>query len=260
MSRLQVVLAVFVLGVNVSAAEASPLPPYSVVGDLLFNTSPPDRIFPNDFGSFSLNGGSGSVSLGAAGVPSPSLLAEATVESDLVPSIFGRADALLTYAMEIVGPSGLVPVVIDVSGFASGFSDAGGSFAVETRWNLFDGSVALAGDDIRSGQLSGSFSQGFNRTIDLMLASNQLYTVFMLADAAAAASIEGSQATARAFIDPIFSFGAGVDPQYAFAFSDGIGNTAPTAVPEPGTLALTSTSLLVAGCWCRRRARQPPVA
>lgn len=259
MSRLQVLLAVFVLGVSASAAEATPLPPYSVVGDLLFNTSPPDRIFPNDFGSFSLNG-SGAVSLVAAGVPSPSLLAEATVESDLVPSVFGRADALLTYAMEIVGPSAVVPIVIDVSGFASGFSDAGGSFAVETRWNLFDGSVALAGDDIRSGQLSGRFSQGFNRTIDLMLASNQLYTVFMLADAAAAASIEGSQATARAFIDPIFSFGAGVDPQYAFVFSDGIGNTAPTAVPEPGTLALTSTSLLVAGCWRRRRARKPPVA
>ena len=49
-------------------------------------------------------------------------------------------------------------------------------------------------------------------------------------------------------IDPIFSFGQGVDPlSYSFIFSDGIGNAAASGVPEPGTLVLLSAGLLSLG-------------
>ena len=44
----------------------------------------------------------------------------------------------------------------------------------------------------------------------------------MVADAFGAATIPGSHATVDAFVDPIFSFGPGVDPTlYSFEFSPG---------------------------------------
>jgi hypothetical protein len=234
-----------------ATAEASPISPYSLVGDLVFNQRPSDRLSPNDFGFFALDG---VASLNAAGVPSPSLTADASVGPNQLPSFFARADAILTYALEIVGPAGDVPVVITASGIASAFADDGASFAVETRWGLLDGGATLVGDDIRSGQLTGIFNQSFGGTHDVELAANHLYTVFILADAAAAATVEGSHATAHAFVDPLFAFGAGVDPSlYAFELSPGIGNDAAgQPVPEPTSLALLGTGFAVVS-WRARR-------
>jgi hypothetical protein len=151
--------------------EASPLPPFQLVGDMLFNLG--DRIFPNDFGTTSLvDGRFGSLLLVAAGTPSPSLEADAKIGPNALPGIFGRAVFFINYAVEIEGPPGSVPVQIDVAGGASALADTGASFAVESRWDLLDGGVPLAGDDIRSDQLSGSFSQSFGRTVHLPLAGS----------------------------------------------------------------------------------------
>ena len=100
-------------------------------------------------------------------------------------------------------------MLINVAGAASAIATSGASFAVESRWDLLDSGAPISGDDIRSGQLSGSFSQSFNRTVNLTLAANHVYSMFMLADAAATATLEGARATANAFIDPVFSIWIG---------------------------------------------------
>ena len=237
-------------------AAADVLPTYHLVGDIFFNLGP--RLFPNDFGTTSLvEAQFGSVSLTASGTPSPLLIADANIGPNLTPSISGRASFILDYALEIVGPLGSVPVLIDIEGGASGVASAGASFAVQASWDLLDGGSSLAGDHISSGQLTGGFGQGFSRTVSLTLATNRLYDVNMLADAFSAATLDGSRADAHAFVDPVFSFGPGVDPLvYSFDFSPGIGNSpVNAAVPEPGALGLLSTGLLCLGLVRRRRSR-----
>ena len=254
--------ATAILLLSLPTADASSLPAYHFAGDVLFNLSPPDRLSPNDFGSFSLTDGRfGSVSLSAFGMSSPSIVASADIGTGVIPIIFGRGAGILTYSFEIVGPSGVVPVLIDVAGAISGSATPGASFALASSWDLFDpGHVRLAGDDIRSGQLSGEFNQNFSHNLSLSLAANQVYSVSMLADASSAATDLGSHAIANAFIDPMFSFGPGVDPlSYSFSFSDGIGNAALAGVPEPGTLVLLSAGLLSLGLLRLLSARKPQI-
>lgn len=194
------------------------------------------------------------MSLAASDTPFPSLVADSLIGSNAIPLIFGRGSVILTYALEIVGAPGLVPVLIGVAGVAAGAADSGASFAVESRWDLLDSGLSLIGDDVRSGQIfGGTFSKSFGHTVGISLQTNPPYSVFMLADAAAAATDVGSHADGHASIDPVFSFGPGVDPQiYSFNFSDGIGNSSPAVVPEPGTLTLLSAGLVSLG-FLRRR-------
>jgi PEP-CTERM motif len=252
-------LACVALLLSVPVAQASVLPRYQAFGDLAFNFSPPQRLFPSDFGSFTLaDPRFGVVSVTASGTPVPSLTADSSIGPNVSPSIFGRGNMSLFYSLEILGPAGAVPVLIGAAGVAQGFANSGASFAVESFWQVRDAGTVLIGDDIRSGQIDGgSFSQSFGHTVGITLATNHVYEIAMLADAAAAATLEGSRASAHASVDPFFSFDLGVDPSvFSFHLSDGIGNVAATAVPEPSTFMLLASALLVLGLW-RRASTQP---
>jgi hypothetical protein len=237
-------------------AAAALLDSPHVIADLVLNLGQPDRFSTNRFGTFMLvSTGLGAVSVNAIGAPFPSVAASADIGPNTnTPSIFGRGAEVLTYAFEILGPAGPVPVQIDVMGAASASATSGASYALQATWDLLDGGTSLAGDAIRSGQQSGSFSQHFDHTVALMLLANHVYGVQLVADAAAAATVAGSHAVADAFVDPIFSFETGVDTQrYSFHFSEGIGNTRPAAIPAPGVLCLMSIGLLILFGARRRR-------
>jgi len=217
------------IGLVAMAAQASDLPNYQVTGDAFFNLSPPARLTLNRFGSIPLaDERFGSVSFTASATPSPLLTANAQIGPSAIERIFGRGAGFLTYSFEILGPSGTVPVLIDVAGRATASASSGATFAVESRWDLLDAGIPLAGDVKRSGEMSGTFDEGFDRTVSLALATNHVYSVFMLADAAAAATALGSNAAGNAFVDPTFAFGLGVDPLvYSFHLSAAIGNSPP---------------------------------
>jgi len=231
--------AFFLLGLG--EATAAVLDPANISGSVFFNLSPPARIDFNTFGTFPLSGPGGSLQFTASGTPAPSLSGQASVAQGFT----GRVSGILIYGIEILGPAGEVPVSIDVSGGATGSSitnDLFAAFAMKSLWSLEDVSLGLQpvfSEGIDTGQLSGRFERNFSHTVDLTLTANHVYRVTMIADAFAAAG-SGLSASATTFIDPIFSFGAGVGTGYSFLLSEGIGNSAP--VPEP-----TSFVLLIAG-------------
>lgn len=253
-ARLLLLATAFAASVSgAPPAQAVTLPGASVTGTVLFNLG--GRKDTIAFGEISLDDpGIGSVAFSSAGTPSPALLASADIgPNDAVPSLFGRGVGVLTYSFTVAGPAGSIPVVVDVAGAATASATAGASFAVESMWALYDSpsfTTQLAGDDVVSGQTTGTFDDGFDRQVGLMLTANHVYAVVMKADANAAATATGSHAVAHASVDPVFSFGAGVDPQlYSFAFSEGIGNT---PVPEPGTLLLVCAGVASLGLARRR--------
>jgi hypothetical protein len=218
------------------------LDPANISGSVFFNIPPPPRIDFNTFGTFPLSGPGGSLQFTASGTPAPSLSGQATVAQNFT----GRVSGVLIYAIEILGPDGDVPVSIDVSGGATGSSltnDPFAAFAMKSLWSLEDPSLSqpVFSEGIDTGQLSGRFSQNFSHTVDLTLTANHVYRVTMIADAFAGAG-SGVSASATTFIDPVFSFGAGVGPEYSFLLSEGIGNSTP--VPEPASFVLLIAGVL----------------
>jgi hypothetical protein len=231
-----------------SGAQGVPLPPPGVAGQVLFS-NPPVGLQVTTFGTFPLSQPTGSLQFTALGTPSPLLAADAT----MVPFFFGSSSGTLVYQMEVLGPAGDVPVSVAVSGGVSGSSelsseDPFAGFAMTALWRFesVGGTPIVAEEGISTPALTGSFSQSFGETHELMLTANQAYKVTMLVNVGARGG------SASAFIDPLFSFGAGVGDEYSFLFSEGIGN-GPLPVPEPHTWLLLGAGLLAT--WSMSRAR-----
>jgi hypothetical protein len=246
--QLRAVLAgtCVVLSLGMGSAQATPLAPAGVAGQLLFS-NPPAGTQVSTFGTFPLSGPNGSLQFTASGTPVPLLSASAT----MVPFFFGSSSGTLVYQMEVLGPAGDVPVSVTASGGVSGASqlssgDMFAGFAMTSVWRFetISGVPIVPEEGIRTPALTGSFSQSFAEVHDLMLAANQVYRVTMLVNVGARAG------SATAFIDPVFSFGPSAGQAYSFNFSDGIGNA---PIPEPKTYLLLSAGLLVLLALSRRR-------
>lgn len=248
-------ILVFVLVSSFGGAQAATLETPEIIGTVFINRTSTDHF--SSFGSHTLDApGMGAVSAEVTGTPLPSIEVHAQMGESEVTLLFGRAVAILRYVVQITGPEAVVPVDIGVAGHATAVADTGASFVVQSAWQLVDSNGSgpvLASDEISTPQQSGSFSQAFGRTVNLSLQTNRLYLVEMRADAEAAASEIGSKVVAEAYVDPWFSFGAGVDTSlYAFQFTTGIGNAAP--VPLPLSLVSLGAAIAVLGMQ-RRRAR-----
>src|ERR687887_610721 len=100
-------------------AQAAPLDPPTIIGDVSLNKG--GRQDLNTFGSIGVTGPGAAADLTVAGTPLPTITAAAQAgPSGDIPGLFSRADAVMTYAFEILGPAASVPVVIDVAGLAQG--------------------------------------------------------------------------------------------------------------------------------------------
>jgi hypothetical protein len=243
---LTALTAVVLFGTS-AVATAVPLPA-SVICDVAFNLFPPNPS-PLSFSSFGLHeliGPGGDLQFDSGLVPSPFLSVSA---ANVPTTFFGRSAGILRYDVEIVGPTGNVPIRIGAFGQASATTvndPLVAAFALRALWSLEDGfsGALLFSDGIETPQLTGAFSDSFDRTVDLTVAANRRFRVNLLADV----GIRGGSGSA--FVDPIFSFGPGVGSEYSFVFSDGVGNTRvvqeppPTAVTEPRTLALSGLALM----------------
>lgn len=255
-SRLPLTLALLPALVAAPQAWAAlpALPNTQVSGTVFFNLGP--RIDSATLGPIALsNPDWGSVSLAIAGEPHSAVSASAQMTNVNFSPLYGRAVGTLGFFFAIDGATPQVPVEIGVAGSASASASPGASFVVRSTWELWNeaGQVnLLAGDEISTPQMSGSFSQSFGRTVALTLDVGHIYFVKMTANAEAAATNPGSTASAFAFVDPLFRVGAGVDPSlYTFGFSAGIGNQ---PVPEPPAAALLVLGLLGLA-WRRQSSR-----
>lgn len=257
MSTTPTLLAAFALLLGPPRAEAAILPPYVVDGLAAFALA--DQQGASDFGPVSLDvAGRGSLSIDSSGTPSPSI----RVETVLTGGINAKADEVVSYFFQIVGPPGSVevPVEVSASGHIEGFAPTGSQASALASWFLapLSFSTILASDDLRKSLLGpGSFVDAFSSTHDVTLMTNKIYQVGMEARSFGQLGFDGSTVGASAFIDPVFSFGPGVDTSvYSFEFSSGIGNTPITsAVPEPASLA--AWALVVVGCCLGNYRRRP---
>ena len=257
------VLGAALLGSTSHEAAAVIIPPdliptpATVSADLLFNFTPPDPIHVRTFGRHDLSGPGGRLLEDSALFPSPFLFASVPSIEDL---FFGRVSAVFDYEVVILGPPGSVLVQVDASGRAQAGAQPGtGGFALTASWSITNASsgVTVFSEGIRTPELSGPFGDSFDHTDSLVLTANQRYRVRLIADAAIANGFtNGAVGFAFARIDPVFSFGEGVGPQYSFVFSEGIGNVRSSSVPKPGTFALILVGLLTLGLF-RKRVRRP---
>ncbi len=240
---------------SVSAFAALPNP--GIIGQAHYNRGP--TFDSSTFETLSIDLPGGKVSLTTMGEPAPAIVADASVDAADSAFLFGRAVAIVRYSMQVLGPVGPVAVDIDASGAVSASASAGATFVVEAKWSLFDPSFAeiVSRSADSGGAMSGSFSRAFGGTVAVTLQTGSIYTVELRADAQSAATAEDSKADSHAQIDPVFSLGAGVDPDvYSFEFSPGIGNTA--AVPEPAPWALFAGGIALGAARFRRRWRSAP--
>jgi hypothetical protein len=211
-----------------------------------------------DFGNYSLFQpepgpleGDSRMSFRALGTPAPFLGGEIIVGKFQ----FGRLSAALTYELEILGPPGSVPILIDASGRVFGHTDlfGSGTLLLQSKWSIDDLVTGpVFSDAIDSGVRHDDFSQNFSHTVLATVTANHIHQVTMFLDMQAGGGTTGTNA--RGVIDPVFSFAPGVDPAYSFQFSEGIGNSPTPAIPEPGSVILVSTGAIALGL-VRRRSR-----
>ncbi len=248
MKRIQILLALCA-----AVAEAGVLTPATVTGSMFFDSTPPPRVDFNGFGTYTQTGPGGRLQFSSIATPMPAVFAEVEVGR----KYYGRSSGVLSFEMEVLGPSGDVAVEALVTGGISastGVDEKGTNFAVSavmSMRNMTMGRTLLKGEGASAASKSGSYRDSFELTRKLLLTVGHVYRIDLVADAAAAAG-SGGAAEGLAWIYPMFRFGAGAGSGYSFAFSQGIGNGDDVATPEPGAMGLMGLGVFAIWGWKRR--------
>lgn len=192
--------------------------------------------------------------------PAPTLEATATVQGD-GHGVVSSSLASVTYSFIISGPAETnVPVLVDAFGSVavSWNSVASVSWGVDAQFQIHQLgtsnvaiSQALRLDLYNPSQASNSF-----RIFDTYnFQSNTEYRVTMLTHTNVSALGGSDSATARAFVDPVFTIGGANANLFSLTFSDGIGNArTANGVPDMGqTATLLAFGLLGLTALRRRR-------
>lgn len=257
-ARFRRMLAASVAAVSLTLpAAAVPLPPPVVSGTAQFNREASGQTI----GTFGLLDHSvspfGTLQFFSAGMSAPSLRAAADIGPIVnFATTSGTSSGFLRYSFEIVGPDRSVPIFAAASGHVAGVAGDGGGFEAIARWSLRNTSeIRLLEDSVSvffNGVGAGATNNdSYVRNHATTLQANQEYRVVMEVLVRASTGINAvGFGNAGAFVDPVFSFGAGVGPEYSFVFSEGIGNTPP--IPEPHLYALLAAGLLTLGYFRRR--------
>jgi hypothetical protein len=178
-------------------------------------------------------------------------------------SNYTQITAEVAYFYEVHGPPSTTPIPIVLNTYVEFLSSVGTnrSYSIQgTAQTRLDGvsasgflvATSAVSDSTRPPAATQLFTYAFpNTQYDIALIANNLTTYNNGTpgyDPAISASV---------FIDPVLSFAPGFDSTgYAITFSDGIGNGATPAVPEPATFGMFAGGLfLVWGCRLRGKGR-----
>jgi hypothetical protein len=151
----------------------------------------------------------------------------------------------IDYYFEYTGAPGVVPVDIDAKiqvAFVNG-ANAGGQISIENV------------DSRCVGPAFGCSNTNFQGTLYEMLSSNTVYHVNLQAEVFA--NVGNGQGSAHVVVDPVIYLDpgfAGNPNDYTYVQSDGVGNSATAASPEPATFALGGLAVAAMLAMARRRA------
>jgi hypothetical protein len=199
------------------------------------------------------------VSATAVGSPSPtpSLTAEAQVAASPTPSnVSALSEPELTYSVEIVGPSGEVPLGVRAIGTTNtALGNLDGAIAqVELSFGPIFTAISFSG--LPTVGVPTSFS--VNNTYQIM--TNTTFTVIVSSTAFAQTCPTCEQPTysgmASAYADPYFYISLDFvnASEYSIVTSRGIGNIIP--IPEPSTWAMMLLGFAGLGLAVHRRTRR----
>jgi hypothetical protein len=162
------------------------------------------------------------------------------------------ADSVLqiSYEIEIVGASGIVPLTVEANERISSSTATSSSSSVELDLHLFDQSAYV--ETFEAGSDNGKPVDLPNNPFPVAQAYNTLANtpieVEMLASAATEGlNFDGVEVSASAYLDPFFSVPEG----YSIILSPGVGNSPIPSVPEPATWVMMLFGFMGVG-WASR--------
>jgi hypothetical protein len=202
--------------------------------------------------SYSGFGSDAAVSGNATVNSSTSPVLSAQASGDVNPGFYGSAAISFTYYMEVTGPDGFAPIVVNASGQADGAHGLS-QFFFNNDFVLYVKTFGGVTSDCVYNSCTSTNSDSFNVSQNLTINTNTVYQIEM--DVVASVFGSGTQSSS-ASIDPYFEFAPGFDMDgYSFVFSDGVGNGPAATTPLPAASPLFATGLGALGLlgWRRKR-------